>query len=46
MYLWDVKTRKEVGRVGDHRAPVWSVAFSPGKGELLATGSSDRTARG
>ncbi|MFD5394227.1 caspase family protein [Streptomyces sp. NPDC127097] len=41
--LWDVATRKHLGRpVAGHTAFVWSVAFSP-DGKLLATGSNDKT---
>ena len=42
--LWDVATGKELKRMGDHTAAVWTIAFHP-SGKLLASGSADTTVR-
>ncbi|HET9710524.1 MAG TPA: hypothetical protein VFP64_01535, partial [Pyrinomonadaceae bacterium] len=42
--LWDVSSRKLITRIGLHTAPVYTVAFSPDGGRLIA-GGHDRSVR-
>jgi RNA polymerase sigma factor (sigma-70 family) len=43
--LWDAATGKELRRLKGHDGSVNSLAFSPGDGKFLVTGSSDKTVR-
>src|SRR5262249_54929782 len=43
--IWDLETRKEVGRFTGHDGWVQSAFFSPGDGKFVLTGSRDKTAR-
>ncbi|GMH36177.1 hypothetical protein BSKO_04045 [Bryopsis sp. KO-2023] len=42
---YDISKPAQIGQCSAHQGPVWSMAFSRGTGELLATGGDDDTLR-
>lgn len=38
--IWDLAEGKRVGSMPAHRAPLWSLSFSSGEGNMLASGTA------